>query len=381
MKWYISIWFVIAFFLIGKAYAQMPVLSELLEDQQAKYCSGAYIPEGLCTDISTTSVDMLVAGKSAGEIKVAIEKIIKDYFTDAKNLNAMIIESPYVQKYLQSVPLNLEFKQLDIEDADNVLGLSYDFNYELKNTQINAQERSSLSYRVTLNSNGLVTQNSEDNPFNFINSTLSISGIRSAFTEKQSEESIDAIRKLIEDIDNMDSRRQLFDILAYQFTNPWFYKFGAEVGIESDQSFDAKQSKASAFVFAHYDDLTGKTILGDFGIVPSVRISIDYVNPNGETPRAVAGDITSFFRASGEASLWLPLNFNQMAFTFNYRTYYELGASDIVKDSNLDRSHLRTYTISGPYGLFVSYSSGRLPFGIKDENAVKLGWQWHFMGM
>lgn len=381
MKWNISIWFVICLLLIGKAYARMPAFSELLEEQQAKYCADAYITENLCTEITSTSVDMLVAGKSAGEIKVAIEKIVKDYFTDAENLNATIIESPYVLKYLHSVPLSLEFKQLDVEDADNILGLSYDFNYELKNTQLNAQDRSSLSYRVTLNSNGLITQDSEENPFNFINSTLSISGTRSAYSEKQSEERIEAVRKLIQDIDNMDRRRQLFDILSDQFTNPWFYKFGAEIGLESDQSFDAKQSKASAFVFAHYDDLTGKTILGDLGIVPSVRLSIDYVNPNDETPRAVAGDNTSFYRVSGEASLWLPLNFNQMAFTYTYRTYQEFGASDIVKTSSLDRSHLRTYTISGPYGLFVSYSSGRLPFGIEDENAVKLGWQWNFMGM
>lgn len=381
MNRYNSIWLVICFFLIGKVHAQMPVFSELLEEQQAKYCEGAYIPNSLCTEITSTSVDMLVAGKSAGEIKVAIEKIAKDYFSDAKNLNATIIESPYVQKYLQSVPLNLEFKQLDVEDADNVIGLGYEFNYELKNSQLNAQDRSSLNYRVTFNSNGLITQEPEENPYNFINSTLSISGTRSVFTEKQSEERIEAVRELIEDIDNMDSRRQLFDILADQFTNPWFYKFGAELGIESDQSFDAKQSKASAFVFAHYDDLTGKTKLGELGIVPSVRLSIDYVSPNDETPRAVAGDSTSFYRASGEASLWVPLNFNQMAFTFSYRTYHEIGASEVVKGNNLDRSHLRTYTISGPYGLYASYSSGRLPFGIEEESAVELGWQWHFMEM
>lgn len=381
MKWYTSTWCVIYFFLIGKAHAQMPVFSELLEEQQAKYCTDTYMSESLCNEITSISVDMLIDEKSAGEIKVAIEKIIRDYFNEAKNLNAMIIESPYVKKYLQGVPLNLEFKQIDVEESDNVIGLSYDFNYELKKTQLNAQDRASLSYRVTINSNGLVTQDPEENPFNFINSTLSISGTRSAYTEKQSEEKIDAVRKLIEEIDNTDSRRQLFDVLADQFTNPWFYKLGAEVGLESDQTFNAKQSKVSAYVFAHYDDLTGKTILGDLGIVPSVRLSIDYVNPNDETPRAMAGDSTSFYRASGEASLWLPLNFNQMAFTFNYRTYHELEASDNVKASNIDRSHLRTYTISGPYGLFASYSSGRLPFGIQDENAIQLGWQWHFMGM
>ena len=90
------------------------------------------------------------------------------------------------------------------------------------------------------------------------------------------------------------------------------------------------------------------------------------------------GDESAYYRASFEVSIWLPLNYQDFAFTYNYRHYQELGASEIVKNASLDKAHLRTYTISGPYGLFASYSSGRLPFGFDDEVMVQLGWKWHF---
>ena len=40
-----------------------------------------------------------------------------------------------------------------------------------------------------------------------------------------------------------------------------------------------------------------------------------------------------------------------------------MGASDMVKSADLDSYQLKTYSLNTPTGIFVSYSSGRLPFG------------------
>ena len=42
-------------------------------------------------------------------------------------------------------------------------------------------------------------------------------------------------------------------------------------------------------------------------MTPAVRLGVDTIDPNNKTPRALAGDNTSYYRFSGEVSLWAPL--------------------------------------------------------------------------
>jgi hypothetical protein len=65
-------------------------------------------------------------------------------------------------------------------------------------------------------------------------------------------------------------------------------------------------------------------------------------------------------------------------FTYNFRGYEEVSPSDLVEAANLDKYRLRTYSLITPVGLIASYSSGRLPFGLEDENIVSLGFQTYF---
>jgi len=44
----------------------------------------------------------------------------------------------------------------------------------------------------------------------------------------------------------------------------------------------------------------------------------------------------------------------------------------------LDSYNLRTFSLSGPAGLFVSYSSGKLPFDQQNDDVVALGFKTYF---
>ena len=55
-----------------------------------------------------------------------------------------------------------------------------------------------------------------------------------------------------------------------------------------------------------------------------------------------------------------------------------MGASDMVKSADLDSYQLKTYSLNTPTGIFVSYSSGRLPFGLENESTVELGFKTYF---
>jgi hypothetical protein len=345
-----------------------------------KHCPASHFPQALCDEIIRVAAYKALNGKSQAEIKTEMADVVSRYLADPKTLNTLFVDSPIAKKLIGAFPLELEFKQLETDEGGALLGLNYVFNYDLKKSSLNAGEDAKLHYAITFNSKGTITKNAAENPLNFIDTKFSITGKRLANIRALSAADILVFNQLIDEdhIDDPASIDKANQMLLTTFTDTWFIEYGLDIGIESDQRFEAKNNKVSAFSYIQYEDMTQQSIIGDLGIVPSMRVALDSIQPNSETPRALAGDDSSFYRASYEMSFWVPLNYKNLAFTFNYRTYQELGASDLVKTAGFDKSHLRTYTVTGPYGLFASYSSGSLPFGMGSEETVQLGWKWHF---
>lgn len=352
----------------------------LTADFREKHCSSSQFPQQLCDQIISTASFMAFNGKSSNEIKDEVASLAKEYLANADNLNSMFINSPAAKKLLGNFPLELEFTQLDTNNSDAVLGLKYGFDYQVKKSTLNAGENAKLHYAISFNSKGTITKNAAENPHNFIDTKFTFTGKRLSNVPALSRADINVFRGLIDEdnIDDPASIAKANNMLMGAFTDPWFVEYGVDIGIESDQDFDAKNSKVSAFTYVEYEDMTQQSIIGDLGIVPSIRVALDSIQPNSETPRALVGDDSSFTRVSYEMSFWVPLNYKYLAFTFNYRTYQELGASDLVIAAGLEKTHLRTYSVTGPLGLFASYSSGTLPFSLGEEETVQLGWKWHF---
>ncbi|MGS2719583.1 hypothetical protein [Paraglaciecola aestuariivivens] len=347
-----------------------------------KHCVDHAFPATLCDQIISLTSFMALNGKNTSEIKDEVTKLTKSYLSNPDNLNAIFINSPSAKKLLGNFPLELEFTQLETNNSDAVLGLTYGFNYQVKKSRLNAGENAHIHYAISFNSTGTITKNAAENPHNFIDSKFTLTGKRLTNVPALSVAQRNEFRRLIDEdnIDNPASIAKANNMLMGAFTNPWFIEYGLEIGIESDQAFKAKNKKLSAFSYFEYEDMSKQSLLGDLGIVPSVRVALDSIQPNSDTPRALVGDKSSFTRASLEAGFWVPLGFKQLAFTFSYRTYQELGAAELVKTAGLDKTHLRTFTVTGPLGLFASYSSGSLPFSLSSEQTVQLGWKWHFSG-
>jgi hypothetical protein len=368
---------------------QLPVIAQqvpqgftddLTADFRENHCSASQFPQQLCDQLIKTASFMAFNGKSSIEIKEKVASLGKAYLANADNLNSMFINSPAAKKLLGNFPLELEFTQLDTNNSDAILGLKYGFDYQVKKSTLNAGENAKLHYAISFNSRGTITKNAEENPHNFIDTKFTLTGKRLSHVPALSIADKNEFRRYIneENIDDPASIVKANNMLMGAFTDTWFVEYGVDIGIESDQDFDAKNNKVSAFTYVEYEDMAKQSIIGDLGIVPSIRVALDSIQPNNETPRALAGDDSSFTRVSYEMSFWVPLNYKNLAFTFNYRTYQEWGASDLVKAAGLEKTHLRTYTVTGPLGLFASYSSGTLPFSLGEEETVQLGWKWHF---
>lgn len=294
-----------------------------------------------------------------------------------------------------AIPLNAEFKTLESKDGNSVLGLTYGIQKKLKNSFITPSERWTKSIDIDFNASGTLTQNKIENPRNFLDTKFSAYlgyttriPIQSLdFGHKLTDYAFDGLQCDVGDNETQQCKKAKANGLALLESTTDFlssfqrYSFGLDVGYETDQSFTAKQEKISAFIFGQFESWGSKTFLSALNVNPTFRVGLDSITPNADTPRAKAGDDSKFYRISSEVSFWIPLNnFKNVpvSLTFNYRYFKELNPSDIIKDKKLDSDHLATWSLTGTNGLFVSYSSGKLPFDIKNEDVVELGWKTYF---
>lgn len=346
------------------------------------------LPPESCTAIVKAAAE----SASGDEVdKNALKEGLKEGFAQPQFLNSAL------NKAFGAVPpLGLKFKSLDVEDGDNVLAVTFEYAHSINRKRIESKNGWNRSIATDFKANGTLTQDAAKNPHNFIEAKFTLAGnwftdipLQSdAFALTLTDLSMAAaqceggnIELTSQNCPANDAGLKYLDSTSEFLNSYQNYQLGIDLGYEADQDFKATQTKVSAFVFAQYEDWGDNSWLGALSVTPAVRFGLDTIDPNKETPRALAGDNTSYYRFSGEVSLWAPLteiNGTPVVFTFNYRYYKELSPSDMVKNGNLDSYQIKTYSLSGTNGLFVSYASGRLPFDKQSNNVVELGWQTHF---
>jgi len=299
--------------------------------------------------------------------------------------------------YGRDVPLGLEFKNLDASDGESLLGLSYAIDKKLVKVDRPSSERWNSRSTIAFNANGTLTSDSDKNPRNFLDTRLAVAYAWSsripiqsdAFGQSLTEAAIAAAPLCAgPGAGNSDACRAakrkgfaLLDNISDYLNAFQFYQLGIDAGYESDQRFDAQQSRFGAFVFGQYEAWGTNSLLGALGLTPAIRLGVDKVEPNDETPRAMAGDNSAFYRYTGELSLWMPVgsHFGQnLAFTINYRHWGEIDPATVVSNAGLDKYSLRSFSLTSPSGLFVSYSSGKLPLDVRRDDVVELGWKTYF---
>jgi hypothetical protein len=362
----------------------------VIAQQQKTSAKGAFCPNSLSVAICDSYVKMLkdaaaTSPQSVIEFKDAMSIAAKASLNDPQVLNS-VLQSPILSNKFNNLPITMQFKLMERENANAVIGLEFSYSKAFNQTVYSSEGDREHSYQFQLDIDGVVTQNAEENPRNFISGKLAIAGrlMPSFNLEKlkaglvpeycDDEAHIDNTECFLLQADGVDA---FFEPMGSAF----YLNYGADLGYETDQRFEAKNQTFGGFLFVAYEDMRMDTLMGYNNIKPSLRIAAETVDPNLKTPRAIAGDNSSYTRLSGEFSLIVPLQ--KLAglpyyLTFNYQIYGEIGASDIVKSADLDAYQLKTYSLNTPTGIFVSYSSGRLPFSLQNESTVELGFQTYF---
>ena len=188
-------------------------------------------------------------------------------------------------------------------------------------------------------------------------------------------------------------------------SNQFSWGVAVNTGFEADQSFSNRnfvfggdafldwkpwnsQATASWFNVFDYPFALVRILTGhdrDFRLrgqtFPAVRVGVDRVLPSDDKTRQLTGDDSDYWRWRAEVSLKAPIGTigeDVFFFSANYRYYEEISPSTAIKLADLDRNSFTTLTVGGDEGVFVSYSAGELPFGVRNAQVYELGWKFHF---
>jgi hypothetical protein len=157
-------------------------------------------------------------------------------------------------------------------------------------------------------------------------------------------------------------------------TLPAWYRVGANLTFETDQSFANKQL---AYGLSTAVSKVSIVKPGDAG---SLLLHFARVNPSDDAARKAAeGSLKAFQRWNLEASYSLNLNHQKLrSIDFNYRYYQELSPSAAIRVAGLDRRWLGLVRANLDNDFFLQYSRGSLPFDQRSVRAVTMGWSIKF---
>ncbi len=303
-----------------------------------KLCENEFekIPLELCNEALTCAAQSISANNCD-------EEKLKE--TASKSLKKPEFLNSALSKWTgNNTPFGFEFKSLESEQkGEMVLGLTYDIDYSFFD---GSGVKSSTNYIVeqegSFKAAGTITEDSDKNPRNFLETKLNLTQSYTTRIPIQSQAFADQLNALSDArtiacdyegetpppdcLKASEKVFELYDSTSKFLTSFKYFKGGLEAGYETDQQFEAKQSTFGVFFYGQYEDWGTHSWAGTLKVTPSLRLAVDRVDPNDDTPRAQAGDNSPYYRFSGDVSAWVPLGTfydRVVVLTANFRHYSE----------------------------------------------------------
>ena len=341
---------------------------------------------------------------------------LKEIFSDPDLLNDLfaknleMLKGPSATGYRYIKDLNLKFKSFQ----NDTLPVSLGFEYKYDNSWIkNRIQKNSVFYQTySLSFNGNVAFRKKYNPNNFLESTLSYDGsfMFGGRARKIDDATSDLIQQIEDTILERRSRREPYMDLyrkvnsLIHVTDQFYIGVKGKLAFESNQDFSKRQyvpgillgigakgwNKNEALQYFNILDypfalirlITGTddkfTIYG--ATFPSFLFGLDYVIPDKDTLRQkLTNDLDPFSRLRFEVGFKTRvarIGKEMIHFVSNFRWYKELAAKKIIKDNNLERFTYFVGALESNSGLFVSYTTGKLPFDLRNNQIYAIGFKY-----
>lgn len=304
---------------------------------------------------------------------------------------------------------DLSLKTFQVKDAGS--GIGSEFAYR-RNLPLGAL---SDAYEVTLDLalNGLVAFDHARLPSDFLNGRLGFDlygayGGHVALTEEEKS----AFMRAGADAAGMSDPEQVAALAAPWIrrmqrgglSNQFCWGLWIDGGVEADQAFSNVNYTLGGSLFVDWKPWDANSAGAWFNLpdypfavlrlltgydeefrlrghaFPALLAGVDRVLPH-DALRAAAGDDSNYWRARVEVSFKTPVG--QVSdevyfFSANYRLFQELDAAAAVKAAQREQYSFLQVALGGDDGVYVSYATGELPFGVANAQVYELGWKFHF---
>jgi hypothetical protein len=383
-----------------------------------------FLSLALLIQLSSTALPAETAGNAtiepgaafAGADKSDIwRSVLQDPKTINKTLQTLLAADNPLKKFLDAADIKFKAFDSDKPGKEKSLGFSYDFNRDFTRYYISDETARHDGLSLNLSAKGNVAFDKAANPRDFLDSKVLFLGFcsRGGVIRTTDEVALrlndleDAAAKIKtrEELLRDPNMVELLRIFRENMTTQYYCELAADGGIESDQSFSQKQytygghlafdikgwspdSPWARFNIFDYPFAATRLVLQNDKVwsprgsaFPTVMVGVDEVMPTGDDPRAMVGDKGDFPRfkvQAGYRTLVGHINGEAAFFEANVRYYQELGAAAAVKAASLDHATVFTAVLLLPKGTYVSYSTGRLPFDVKDSQVYELGFHYKF---
>lgn len=313
--------------------------------------------------------------------------------------------------------LNLRFKTFRSNDDTAVaaLGFTYSFSKDVRRHSFEEKGSRQSGISLSVSADGNVAFDKNVNPVDFLESDLSLHVFRSygGAVEVSDEvaDELDALESLaieIEDQDSLDNHpawRKFFATHMANLTTQVYVDLSLLAALESNQAFTQKHYVYGARLGFEVKPWNRQSTLAQWNLLdwpfaamrwlsqtdesfsprgssfPTVLLGINYVEPETDDLRAVAGETSGYPRFKAEVAfktLAMRTPNQTIFFSADVRYYKELGASSAIEAANIEDYSYFVAALQASSGPFVSYSTGKLPFDATDDQVFELGFRFSF---
>lgn len=351
---------------------------------------------------------------SKDSLEKEVSKIYSDILNNTETLNKTLdnyITEESGISFLKN--LNIKFKTFSVKGDSNsaALGLSYSFNKDIQKNLFNQKSASSTGISFAITAAGNIAFDKEVNPYNFLDTKISFHLFHSQGGAVQVSDATATLLNSLEDelinmtnqdsLDNSPLWKEFVAIVSKNLTTQYYTDFSLKAALESNQDFSQKQYVYGAqlgfdlkawnpnstlanlnifdWPFAVIRVLTGfdKYLSPRGSTIPTILLGLDQVNPSDDPFRDMIDNNSSFPRFRAEVSFKTPIS-ESAFFVSNFRYYKEIDASSEIRMANIDEFVFFSFTLTLSNGLYISYTTGRLPLDFADDQVYALGFQYNF---
>lgn len=361
------------------------------------------ITKQISPDINGTSIN--------NELQNIFDKVLHD----PETLNLVLKETFEAAKAGNLFKgLNLKFKTFQF-DTTSAIGLSYSYQKNIKNSYLDSAAANASGLSFSFNAEGNVAFIKKVNPNNFLKTGLAISyfSSRGGAVEISNElsDSLTSIQMILSTYNNIDSLnnsplwKNYLKLISQYLTTQIFFDFSLKANLESNQDFTMKNYVYGAnlgidikawnknstlaqlnildwpFAITRWLTGTDNNISPLGSSLPTFLFDIDYVDPSSDPLRVSLNETKKYPRfgfEGGFKTLFSNTLGGALYVSADLRYFKEFGASSIIKNLGLDDSFYFAIELKQENGLFVSYTTGSLPYDLRTDDVYAIGFNYGF---